>query len=55
MANQYGAGHPWLNCHELRQVTRGLAHSHGRAPLVAAADELLASARPRTVMALALK
>lgn len=55
MANQYGAGHPWLNCHELRQVAQGLAHSHGRAPLVEAAEELLATERPGAVLALAMK
>jgi len=55
MANQYGAGHPWLNCHELKQITRGLAHSHGRGALVDAAQEVLADQRPRTVVALALK
>ncbi|WP_395333765.1 S-adenosyl-L-homocysteine hydrolase [Novosphingobium sp. BL-8H] len=55
MANQYGAGHPWLNCHELKQITRGLARSHGRAALADAAAEVLADRRPRTVLALALK
>lgn len=40
MANQYGAGHPWASCSELRQVTRDLAHTPGRNALVAAATRL---------------
>ncbi len=55
MANQYGGGHPWLNCHELKQIAQGLARSHGRAALVDAAQEVLADQRPRTVLALAVK
>ena len=43
MANAYGQGHPWLNCAQLKQVARGLADVRGDAPLVAAADQLLAS------------
>ncbi len=42
MANQYGQGHPWLNCGQLKQVTRSLADARGSAPLLAAADQLLA-------------
>jgi hypothetical protein len=42
MANTYGQGHPWLNCGELKQVARGLADAQGTAPLVEAADQLLA-------------
>jgi hypothetical protein len=41
MANEYGGGHPWLGCHELKQVARDLAMAVGPAPLEAAADELL--------------
>ncbi|MCC6924368.1 S-adenosyl-L-homocysteine hydrolase [Novosphingobium sp.] len=41
MANQYGQGHPWLNCRELKQVTRTLADMRGTAPLYEAADDLL--------------
>ena len=41
MANTYGQGHPWLDCHQLKQVTRGLADARGSAPLVEAADQLL--------------
>jgi len=44
MANQYGQGHPWLDCAELKQATRMLARIHGRATLVEAADQLLAPA-----------
>ncbi|MGE3693285.1 MAG: S-adenosyl-L-homocysteine hydrolase [Novosphingobium sp.] len=41
MANKYGQGHPWLNCGELRSVTRDLAEVRGRATLEEAADQLL--------------
>ena len=41
MANEYGQGHPWLNCGQLRQVTRNLAASRGSEALEAAADQLL--------------
>lgn len=41
MANQYGQGHPWLDCGQLKQVTRSLAQMRGTAPLVEAADQLL--------------
>lgn len=41
MANDYGGGHPWLSCGQLKQVTRTLADMRGVAPLVEAADELL--------------
>ena len=41
MANEYGQGHPWLNCGQLKLVTRSLADMRGTAPLVEAADELL--------------
>lgn len=52
MANQYGQGHPWLGCAELRQTTRLLAKVAGRTVLVSAADELLGPARG-TALALA--
>ena len=42
MANQYGQGHPWLGCAELKSVTRILTRAQGRAALVEAADQLLA-------------
>jgi hypothetical protein len=41
MANDYGNGHPWLGCGQLKQVTRTLADMRGVEPLVEAADELL--------------
>lgn len=46
MANQYGQGHPWLECAELKQVAQGLAAEKDSARLLAAADELLARDRP---------
>ena len=45
MANEYGQGHPWLSCGQLKQVARNLAVVKGSAPLIAAADELLSSNR----------
>ncbi len=42
MANNYGNGHPWLGCGELKMVVRNLAAVRGMAPLEAAADQLLA-------------
>lgn len=41
MANQYGQGHPWLGCRELKQSARLLANVRGRAALVEAAGQLL--------------
>lgn len=52
MANEYGNGHPWLGCGELKQITRELAASKSSAQLAAAADDLLSS-RPRGQWALA--
>ena len=46
MANEYGNGHPWLGCGELKQITRDLAASKQPTQLATAADELLSS-RPR--------
>ena len=46
MANAYGQGHPWLNCAQLKQVTRDLAAARGQAPLIEAADQLLATQGP---------
>lgn len=42
MANQYGQGHPWLGCGQLKRVARDLAEASDRRVLLAAADELLA-------------
>ena len=41
MANQYGQGHPWLDCGQLKQVASTLADMHGLQPLVEAANDLL--------------
>lgn len=43
IANRYGVGHPWLDCRQLKMVARNLAQVEGRATLVEAADQLLAS------------
>ena len=52
MANDYGRGHPWLDCGELKQVTRNLAEVEGRATLEEAADQLLArNGSPQIVLA----
>ncbi len=47
MANQYGQGHPWLGCGELKSVTRELAGTRDRGKLIAAADEMLADRPPQ--------
>lgn len=52
MANEYGGGHPWLSCSELRQVTKSLALVQGHDTLVEAADQLL-DRQPRPLLALA--
>lgn len=41
MANQYGNGHPWLGCGELKGLARELAETPGEAALLAAADSVL--------------
>ena len=41
MANQYGQGHPWLNCGQLKRVASTLADMRGLQPLVEAANDLL--------------
>lgn len=46
MANQYGQGHPWLGCSELKSMTRELADTRDRAHLVRVADEALAERPP---------
>lgn len=47
IANRFGQGHPWLECGQLRQVTRDLADSSGRQVLLAAAAELLGDGASR--------
>lgn len=46
MANNYGRGHPWMDCAELKQVTAGLADQAKSNELNRAASELLAE-RPQ--------
>ncbi len=41
MANQYGQGHPWLDCAQLKQVAGTLADMQGLSPLAEAANDLL--------------
>ena len=41
MANQFGNGHPWLGCHELKGAAQDLAQEPGAEPLIAAADQML--------------
>ena len=43
MANEFGNGHPWLNCAQLKQVAGSLAQMDGAEPLFAAADDLLSN------------
>ena len=50
MANQYGQGHPWLGCAELKSMTQELAATRDRAHLVRVADEVLAD-RPSATLA----
>ena len=46
MANEYGNGHPWLGCGELKQIAKNLATDKDSAKLAATADDLLSN-RPR--------
>ena len=43
MANEFGNGHPWLDCAQLKQVAGSLAQMDGAEPLFAAADDLLSN------------
>ena len=52
MANEYGNGHPWLGCGELKQIARSLASDTTSARLAVAAHELLSS-KPRGQWAMA--
>lgn len=52
MANEYGNGHPWLGCGELKRITRDLATGKNAGQLASAADDLLSS-RPRGQWAMA--
>lgn len=42
MANEYGQGHPWLGCADLKITARILTNMRGHDALVEAADQLLA-------------
>lgn len=46
MANGYGQGHPWLDCHELKEVAEVLSSLESSESLAEAADQLLGAARP---------
>ena len=41
MANQYGQGHPWLGCSDLKKITRNLASTRDPMVLAQAAKDLL--------------
>jgi len=44
MANQYGQGHPWLGCGELKAMTQHLAGTTDRSLLLTVADDVLGEA-----------
>lgn len=46
MANQYGQGHPWLGCGELKAMTRDLAGTADGGRLLAIADDVLGDSPP---------
>jgi hypothetical protein len=54
MANEYGNGHPWLGCGELKQIAKNLSTDKDSAKLAAHADDLL-STRPRGQFAMLAK
>lgn len=54
MANEYGNGHPWLGCGELKQIAKNLASDKDSAKLAATADDLLSN-RPRGQFAMLAK
>jgi len=43
MANQYGQGHPWMNCKQLSAATAELADAGGQSELLGAAETMLSS------------
>jgi hypothetical protein len=45
MANEYGMGHPTMDCAQLKRTARGLAYETPSSSLVAAADVLLGGRR----------
>lgn len=46
MANQYGQGHPWLGCGELKAMARDLAGPADRPHLLAIAEDVLRDSPP---------
>ena len=50
MANDYGQGHPWLGCGDLKLVAHNLASVRGRATLEEAADQLLSDYTPQRIV-----
>ena len=44
MANEYGQGHPWMGCGQLKGLTQELADTGDRARLLAVANEVLGEA-----------
>ena len=54
MANEYGNGHPWLGCGELKQIARDLSSGRNSVQLATAANDLLSS-RPRGQFAMLVK
>ena len=53
MANQYGQGHPWLDCAQLQSATRSLAAMRGPFVLEEAANQLLGEEGGGSQLALA--
>ena len=51
MANQYGQGHPWLGCGDLKTMTRDLAATGDRARLLAVASDVLKDSPPAVYVA----
>ena len=49
MANQYGQGHPWLQCRELKKIASNLAKERNPAQLALAATNLLEVRRSATI------
>ncbi|MXO85112.1 S-adenosyl-L-homocysteine hydrolase [Altererythrobacter aurantiacus] len=49
MANEYGQGHPWLECAELKKVANNLSEERDPNQLALAASQLLDSRRGRNL------
>jgi len=52
IANKYGAGHPYMGCHELKDLAHHLAVTDGVEELIVAADKVFAPAAPVTQVTL---